>query len=94
VDWRLDTDPSDAAYEWQAAAATTFDEADRLDEISVPSLVVHGREDRVVPFENGHLLAERIPDATFDPIDDGSHLVFIEQPDRVNDAISSFLDDV
>jgi len=94
VDWRLDTDPSDEAYEWQAAAAAAFDASDRLGELDLPALVLHGTGDRVLPVENGRLLAEQLPDARFEAIEDGPHLVFVERADQVNDRLREFLDDV
>ncbi|WP_226021353.1 alpha/beta fold hydrolase [Halomicrobium salinisoli] len=94
VDWRLETDPSDRAYEWQAAAATGFDATDRLGEVDVPALVLHGTDDRVVPVENGRLLADGLPDARLETVAGGSHLFFIERDELVNERLLSFLDDV
>jgi len=94
VEWRLETDPSDEAYEWQVAAVGGFDVSDRLGEITEPTLIVHGTDDRVVPFENAKLLANELPDAGFEPIDGRSHLCFIEQSDSVNEHLRTFLDDV
>ena len=94
VDWRLDSDASDRARQWQAAAVGAFDVHDRLDEIRVPTLVVHGTADRVVPIENGELLAEGIPDAEFVRVDGAPHLVFIERADQVNERLTEFLADV
>ncbi|WP_123534832.1 alpha/beta fold hydrolase [Halosimplex salinum] len=93
VDWRLDTDPSDRAYQWQSGAAVTFDASDRLDEIDLPTLVLHGTDDRVLPVENGRLLSDGIPGAEFAEVEDGGHLFFIERADRVNDALREFLTD-
>jgi len=93
VDWRLRSDASDRARQWQAAAVDAFDVADRLDEIEVPTLVVHGTADRVVPVENGELLAAGIPDAEFVRLDGAPHLVFIERAGEVNDRIREFLAD-
>lgn len=94
VDQRLQTDPSDQAYKWQAAAAVAFDVSTRLTEIDCPTLVLHGTDDMVVPFENGRMLADRVDDARFEPVEDGSHLFFIEQADVVTDHLTEFLTDV
>ncbi|MBX0323241.1 alpha/beta hydrolase [Halomicroarcula sp. F13] len=94
VDWRLDSDASDRAREWQGAAVAEFDLSDRLDEIRVPALVLHGTADRVVPVENGELLAERLPDAEFHRLDGAPHLLFLERAETVNDYLTEFLDDV
>jgi pimeloyl-ACP methyl ester carboxylesterase len=93
VEWRLETDPSDRAYEWQAAAAVGFDASDRIAEIDLPTLILHGTADRVVPFENAELLASEIPDSRLEPIEGGSHLCFVERSDTVNEHLQRFLDD-
>ena len=94
VDWRLDTDPSEAAYEAQSAAAGAFDASDRLADLDVPTLVLHGTADRVLPVENAHLLAEAVPDADLVTVEGGSHLFFIERDDRVTEELRGFLADV
>lgn len=94
VDRRLETDPTEEAYEWQAAAAAAFDVSERLGAVRPPVLVLHGTEDAVVPVENGRLLADGLPDARFEKIEGGSHLCFVERADRVNDALLEFLADV
>jgi pimeloyl-ACP methyl ester carboxylesterase len=94
VDWRLDTDPSEAAYEWQSAAAVGFDASDRLGEIDAPTLVLHGTADRVLPVENAELLADGIPDVDLLKVEDGSHLFFIELDEHVTDELRGFLADV
>jgi pimeloyl-ACP methyl ester carboxylesterase len=92
IEWRLEQDADDPAREAQAAAVLGFDVSDRLDRIRVPTLVVHGTNDRVVPVANGKLLDEKIPDTRLELVDGGSHCVFIEDADRVNQALCSFLD--
>jgi pimeloyl-ACP methyl ester carboxylesterase len=92
IEWRLEQDADDPAREAQAAAVLGFDVSDRLDRIRVPTLVVHGTNDRVVPVANGKLLDEKIPDTRLELVDGGSHCVFIEDADRVSQALCSFLD--
>jgi pimeloyl-ACP methyl ester carboxylesterase len=94
IDWRLDSDASDQARLWQGAAVEAFDVADRLDEIRVPALVLHGTADRVVPVENGQLLAEGLLDVEFHTLDGAPHLLFIERQSAVNDYLMEFLGDV
>jgi len=93
VDWRLDSDASDAARQAQAAGVQDFDVQDRLHEISVPALVLHGTDDRVLPVENGRQVADGIPDAEFVLVEDAGHLCFIERADTVNDHLREFLND-
>lgn len=93
TDWRLASDASDQARAWQHAAVEAFDVHDRLGEIQIPVLIVHGTADRVVPIANGELLAAGIPDAEFVKFEGGPHLFFIESHERVNDCIREFLVD-
>ncbi|QLH78772.1 alpha/beta fold hydrolase [Halosimplex rubrum] len=94
VDWRLETDPSADAYEWQSAAAVGFDAGDELDGIDLPTLVLHGTDDRVLPPENARLLAEGIPGAELVAVEGGSHLFFVERDERVTDELREFVEDV
>lgn len=50
-----------------------FDSLSRVESIKVPTLVLHGRRDEVIPFELGEQLAKSIAGATFVPIDDAGH---------------------
>jgi pimeloyl-ACP methyl ester carboxylesterase len=93
VDWRLDADASHEGRLQQAAAASTFDVGDRLDEIAVPVHVVHGTDDRVLPVGNGEYLHDNLPNSTFTRIAGGSHLFFVEEPDFVNRRLLAFLDE-
>ena len=94
IDWRIASDAGDQALAWQAAAVEAFDVSDRLDEIPVPVLVLHGTGDRVVPVENGDLLADGIRDVEYVQFDGASHLFFIEDHERVSARLEGFLDDV
>jgi pimeloyl-ACP methyl ester carboxylesterase len=94
IDWRLDSDASDQARLWQGAAVEAFDVSDRLDEIPEPALVIHGTGERVVPVENGELLAEGLPNAELTELRSAPHLLFIERHGEVNDRLREFIDDV
>ena len=94
IEWRLEQDASEPAREAQAAASLGFDVSDRLGGIRVPTLVLHGTDDQVVPVENGRLLHEKLPDSQLALIEGGSHLFFIEDHERVNDELRSFFAEV
>ncbi|MFB6361103.1 MAG: alpha/beta fold hydrolase [Halobacteriales archaeon] len=92
VDWRLETDAPERARQAQAAAVQGFDVADRIGELSLPVLVMHGTADRVVPIENARRLHERFDRSELELFEGGPHLFFIEQADRVDERIRRFLD--
>mgnify|MGYP000047142155 CR=1 FL=1 len=91
VEWRGAEDADRAAWEAQAAAVEGFDVADRLYELTVPSLVVHGADDAIWPLERGEALAEGLPRGEFRTIEDAGHLVHVEASKRVNDDLLGFL---
>ena len=91
VEWRLVHDPDDPALEAQLGALERIDVSDRLERIRVPTLVIHGTDDRIVPVENGRLLADRVPGSEYLELEGGSHGCFIEEDERVTDRIRTFL---
>jgi pimeloyl-ACP methyl ester carboxylesterase len=65
--------------------------ADRLDEIDVPTLVVHGEEDRSLPIDGAERMADTIPDAELVRVPESGHTATLERPDVVSEAIAAFL---
>ena len=63
----------------------------RLSSLDVPTAVVWGRRDRVLPFDTGKALADRIPNATLDVIADAHHFTPEETPRQVADAVAALL---
>jgi pimeloyl-ACP methyl ester carboxylesterase len=61
-----------------------------LPAIHVPTLVVHARQDRLVPVELGRYLAANIPDATVFEYD-GDHMPGMVGVDECMDAIEAFV---
>lgn len=62
-----------------------------VERIGVPTLVVHGDADRVVPFENGVELSRRIAGSRFERFAGAGHLLFLEEANRFNSMVASFL---
>jgi pimeloyl-ACP methyl ester carboxylesterase/DNA-binding CsgD family transcriptional regulator len=48
--------------------------------VTAPTLVVHAREDRVVPVEEGRLLAAGIPGARFVLLESANHILLSDEP--------------
>jgi 3-oxoadipate enol-lactonase len=66
----------------QLQAIGSHDTSGRLGEIAVPSLVVHGDEDRMLPVGNARAIAERIPGARLEILEGVGHLFWLEEPER------------
>ena len=92
IEWRLSQPFNARAYRAQIFAATLHNCYGRLDRIDVPTLVVHGDEDRVIPVENAHLMAERLPNCRLSVLEAAGHLYPTELPE-VDDAIGVFFRD-
>jgi 3-oxoadipate enol-lactonase len=80
------------AYRAQLWAGTLHDTSGRLHRITAPTLVVHGREDRMIPVQNGRMLAERIPGAQLLEVEHSGHLYPTEAP-QIDEAIAEFMDE-
>jgi pimeloyl-ACP methyl ester carboxylesterase len=66
----------------QLSAIVAHDTSERLGEIEVPTLVVHGTADRLMESVNGELLARLIPGARLELLEGAGHMFFWEQPER------------
>jgi non-heme chloroperoxidase len=63
-----------------------------LPKIDVPTLVVHGTEDRILPFAStAERLPELIDDVRLVAVEGGPHNIAWTHPDEVNEALMAFL---
>ncbi len=65
--------------------------ADRLSQITAPTLVIHGDSDPLIPYPNGQYLAAHISGAQFLTYLGVGHLPMIEEPERFNREVIEFL---
>jgi 3-oxoadipate enol-lactonase len=63
----------------------------RLPRIQAPTLVVHGDQDRLVPPENGQVVARRIPNARFELVKNAGHVMTTDQPEICSTLMLDFL---
>jgi pimeloyl-ACP methyl ester carboxylesterase len=91
VQKRLSDSPSLASYYGQAMAGSRFDDSAEVGNISAPTLVIHGAEDRYVPPSNARALAAAIPGARLRILEGAGHLVFMERAEEVNREVLAFL---
>jgi len=73
------------------AACDRFDIRERVEEITAPTLVITGSEDRMTLPRFGQWLAERIPGARFVLVEGAGHMVMLEKPDQVASAVREWL---
>jgi len=96
VEWRVANPLDMASYQAQMAIGLALIAEDaafesRLHEISVPTLLLFGAHDKVVPPENADLMAEQIPGSQIAIIPDAGHFFSIETPESASRMIVDLL---
>jgi poly(3-hydroxyalkanoate) depolymerase len=82
--------PRGRGYLYQLLAAWGWSSLPWLHRLRQATLVVHGRDDPIVPLANAKFLAARIPRAELRVIDDG-HLLLVARAPEVADLVEAFL---
>ena len=85
----LRNDP--AGYAASCHAVANVDWLDRLAQVRCPTLVIAGARDAGAPPAMGQAIAERIPGAVLQVIEDASHLSVLETPDEFRRLMDDFL---
>jgi class 3 adenylate cyclase len=62
-----------------------------LPTITAPTLVIHARDDPVVPAQSGRYLADRIPGARYIEVEGADHALWFTEPGKVLAGIEEFL---
>jgi pimeloyl-ACP methyl ester carboxylesterase/DNA-binding CsgD family transcriptional regulator len=75
---RVSTSPETAVQLFEARG--WLDVSDLAPEVLARTLVVHARDDRVVPVEEGRLLAALIPDARLVLLESANHILLADEP--------------
>lgn len=72
-------------------ACNAFDEMGRIAQIQQPALVICGSDDRMTPLRYSQYLADHIPHAALKVVHSAGHMVMLEQPRAVAEALGEFL---
>lgn len=92
-DWevRLPLAATPAGYLNQLAGASAWSGLERLGGLAVPTLVLHGELDRLVPPDSGRMLATAIAGAELTLVAGANHLLMTDQPEQVETALLDWL---
>ena len=63
----------------------------RVGKVGKRVLMIWGREDQVIPIENGDLVRKAIPHVIFNPIHEAGHVSIYEKPEHINRLLTQFL---
>jgi 3-oxoadipate enol-lactonase len=66
----------------QLQAIGGHDTSARLSELTMPTLVIHGTADEILPVQNGRMVASLIPGSRLEIFEGVGHVFFWERPDR------------
>jgi len=91
IDARRQRPIDPVALEHRMQAVLKHDAYDRLPLIECPTLVITGRDDLLISWENSRILAQRIPGAELVVLEPAGHCFWLEQPQQAGDAISHFI---
>lgn len=91
--WELSV-PATGAKGWLDAldGLTGYDFLDRLERIGDPTLIVWGRDDRIVPASDAAGYGERLPSSELVIFDDCGHAPMLEHPQRFNRLLQAFIE--
>lgn len=81
--------PIGGRRQWEAMDG--FDSFGRLPALRVPTLVLHGTEDQLIPVESARRLAARIPGAELMLLEGAGHVYHSEQPAEADAAVLDFV---
>lgn len=79
------------AYMRQLQAASQFDSYDGLQNIKAPTIVLTGKKDILLPWENSKILAERIPGAKLVTFEESGHGMLSQNAEEFVQAVIEFL---
>lgn len=93
-DWsvRMPLAATNTGYMAQAMGSSQWSGYDRLGSIAMPTMVLHGELDRLVPPANGETIAAQIPGAELVMVPDANHVLTTDQPEQVNKVLLDWLD--
>lgn len=73
-------------------ACNQFDVMEQVKDITLPTLIITGGADQMTPPKYGQYLHDQIPDSQLVEIKDGGHMMALEKPKGVAQAVARFLD--
>lgn len=94
-DWFFQLGLQAAGWATAAIANTWIDEVlfSDLRKISVPTLIIHGIHDKVVPFELGEVQNQSIENSKLIPFKYSGHASFYDQRDKFNEELMKFIEE-
>jgi 3-oxoadipate enol-lactonase len=84
--------PSMRGYLGQISSFVSWTSYFGLPKLRMPTLILHGDADQIVPIGNGRLLKQRIPHAQMEILPGAGHVFLTDYPERTRDLAFRFLE--
>jgi pimeloyl-ACP methyl ester carboxylesterase len=91
IEYAKNNPPDPVGYRRQLGAAGTHDTYDRLPEIKLPTLVIAGSADVLIPVENSRIIASRIPDSELVILEGMGHGFYTEANEETARILTDFM---
>jgi len=78
-------------YLYSTAQMYDFDGEAILKKIAIPTLIIHGAKDTIFPLKYGVMMAENIKDSKLVILNEGDHIIVLNENKKVIAAIKNFL---
>ena len=85
----IPTEPT--TFQAQMTAWMRYNSSRKLKNLEIPTLIMQGIQDMMVPPSNSELLAEKLPNAEVVYFDSAAHMIHLEEPDKFYDVLLKFL---
>ena len=94
-DWFFQLGLQASGWSTAAVANTWIDETlfSDLDTIDVPTLIIHGIHDKIVPFELGQIQNHSIKNSKLIPFKYSGHATFYDEKDEFNKELVNFMEE-
>jgi pimeloyl-ACP methyl ester carboxylesterase len=73
-------------------ACDRLDIRDGISRINIPTLIICGKNDKMMPPEFSQFLQDTIPSAQLSLIENAGHMVMLENPELFNRSLREFLE--
>ncbi len=91
---RWSTIPARSVYYEAFSWLGREDLSERVAEIKVPTLIIHGEEDAVIPLEHPTASLGVLPDARLSILPEAGHTSNLENPEAFNKTVRNFLNEI
>lgn len=86
--------PHPRGYMYQLLAMVGWTSLPFIRFLKMPTLVIMGDKDRIVPLANGHILNKALPNSTLHVVQGGGHLFLVTKGEETVGVITEFLDEL